>query len=395
MARINRKELVRMVEAKGAETACGLLLENLGTEGGFKPQDFSFRDLWMAFAVDNHGKPCGADLLLEMQAGMNSEKLSLLEASGAVSTGSFANITGQIVYNKVKEGYQLPDFIGDDLCEVVTTTTIDGEKIAGIGALGDVAQVVAEGDDYPYVGLNEDYTITVPTEKRGFLVPLTREAILTDKTGQILKRAQDTGEWMGLNKEKRILDAFFGITNTYNRNGTSTNTYLTSGAYINNQVNALTDWTTIEKAELLIEAVLDPNTGEPISAGGITTLIVPTALRWTAQRISRATDIQHVDNTASPTTIRTTSQNPLNGRTYRILSNTYVKLRSSSATTWFASGDPKKAMYYMQNWGIESLQAATNSEEEFKRDIVSRFKVSERGAVQMIEPRLLQKNTAS
>jgi glycosyltransferase involved in cell wall biosynthesis len=46
----------------------------------------------------------------------------------------------------------------------------------------------------------------------------------------------------------------FGVTNTYNRNGTTYNTYLTSGAWINNQVNALTDWTSIEKAELLIEA---------------------------------------------------------------------------------------------------------------------------------------------
>ena len=84
-------------------------------------------------------------------------------------------------------------------------------------------------------------------------MPVTREIIIADRTGILLKAAAETGHWCGLNKEKRVLDVVTGQVNNYKRNLTATNTYLTSGTYVNSQTgNALdgqgNEWRALEKA---------------------------------------------------------------------------------------------------------------------------------------------------
>ncbi len=59
---------------------------------------------------------------------------------------------------------------------------------------------------YPSLGFGEDYIETPSTSKRGFIVPVTREAIFFDRTNLVLSRAAEVGEVLGLNKEKRLLD---------------------------------------------------------------------------------------------------------------------------------------------------------------------------------------------
>lgn len=393
MATIKKQALVRLFESEGVDGGKAAMLEDLEL-GHLKLEDLSVRDLWEASVVDSHGKPCGADLLYEMnptRGNYDSRRIALIEAKGGVDTSAFSNIIGQYIYTKTKEPFPDPEFIGDELCETVPTLLLDGEKEPGVGAIGDAAQVVAEGDDYPIVGLSEEWFLSPATQKRGFIVPVTREVLLKDINGLILKMAKAVQRALGLNKEKRILDIVFGVLNNYNRNGTAYSTYLTSGAWINQQANTLTDWTSIEKVELLFDAITDPNTGEPIT-GSIDTVIVPSALRRTGNRILTASEIAHVDNSASSSTIRTWSKNPYSGESYRVISSPYVKLRTGSPSTWFA-GRPKRAFEYRQNWGIETLEAPTNSEKEFTADIVQRTRVSERGAAWAAEPRYMTKNT--
>jgi hypothetical protein len=264
-----------------------------------------------------------------------------------------------------------------------------------IGRIGDKAEIVDEGASYPLVGLNEEYIDTPPTRKRGFIVPVTREIIVADRTGILLKAAGETGRWCGLNKEKRVLDVVTGIQNNYKRNGTATNTYLTSGAYVNSQTgNALdgqgNEWRALEKADLLFDSITDPNTGEPIIVSP-DALVVPTALKRTAERILAATGIITVDNRANAATIRTESPSPYAGKPIKVLSSAYVKARSGSATKWFY-GVPKRAFLYVQVWDIETLQAASNNELEFSQDIWMRYKVSERGVCAVQEPRFMVQN---
>jgi len=351
-----------------------------------KPEDYSIRELFESFVEDGRE-------LVDSWNPRRGGGVTLMESGNAIDTAAFSNITGQIVYTRVIQAFEDPSYIGDQLVETVQTQ-FNGEKIAGIGRLGDAAQTVDEGGLYPTIGTSEEWIDTPATTKRGFIVPVTKEAIFFDRTGLILDRAREVGQFAALNKEKRILDTVLGITTSYRRNGAAAiATYQASTPFINvKSTNALVDWTDIEDAELLFDALTDPNTGEVINVVP-DTLIVPTALKYTARRIVRATEVQYNKGgyNASSDVGRTVSANPL--QDYNILTSRLVKSRTSSATTWFI-GNPKKAFRYMQNWPITVVQAPNNSEAEFTQDIVARFKVSERGVPAVIEPRYMVKCTA-
>ena len=354
-----------------------------------RAEEFGIRNLFESMVDD------GAELVQYFNpraAGVSEVNVALLEAQGQVSTAAFANITGQIVYSAMLDEFQSQEFIWPELFTTVPTE-FDGEKIPGIGGIGDMAEVVGEGQQYPFAGVNEEWVTTPDTIKRGFIVPVTKEAVFFDRTGLVMKRSSDVGRFIGINKEKRCLDVALGITTTYRRNGGAAQaTYgdsHTNGDFDNLAAsNALVDWTDIENAELLFDAILDPNTGEPVMITP-NTIIVPTALKHTANRIVNATEIQFGDGASSTT--RTIGRSPT-GSQYRVLSNAYVKARTSSATTWFI-GDPKRAFQYMENWPATVVQAPSNSTEEFNRDIVSAFKVSERGAAAVVAPRYMVKST--
>jgi len=60
-------------------------------------------------------------------------------------------------------------------------------------------------------------------------------------------------------------------------------------------------------------------------------------------------------------------------------------------TTWF-HGSPQKAFAYMQNWGITVTEAPVGNHDDFNKDIVVKFKGSERGQFATIQPRFMVKN---
>lgn len=391
MKLVNKRELKRQYELEPRR--CVQQLQESLESKKLRPEHFSVRDLFESL-VEN-----GRELLEQMSyrksGGLGMRDVSLLEFAGAVDTSAFSSITGQIIYNRIKEAYDDPAFIWQDLCTTVQTQFLDGERIPEIGRIGDKAEIVEEGAIYPNVGLNEAFIDTAPTKKRGFIVPVTREIVIADRTGVLLKYAGEGGFWLGRNKEKRVLDVVTGITNNYKRNNTATNTYLTAGAYINDQTgNALSgagnEWRALELAELLFDAITDPNTGEPIAVVP-DTLIVPSALKRTANRIVGATEVVTVDNRANAATTRTVSPNPYAGSGIKVVSSPYIKSRNGSATKWFF-GKPKEAINYMEVWDVETLQAASNSEAEFIQDILMRFKCSERGVAQVVEPRVMTRN---
>jgi hypothetical protein len=384
---VNLRELKEMRHRCGTRGAAVLLTEAL-REGHLKPEHFSVQELFIGLHES------GEELLRSISFRKSGGR-SLMEASDAVDTTAFSSIIGQIVYNKIKEAYQDPEFLWPLLCETMGTVFLDGERIPGIGRAGDKTEIVDEGQPYPFVGLNEEYIDLAPTRKRGFIIPVTREIIVADRTGILLKVAAETGYWGGLAIEKRTLDVVTGQVNNYKRNGTATNTYLTSGAYVNSQTgNALdasgNEWRALEKADLLFDSITDPNTGEPIIVVP-DVLLVPSALKKTALRILAATEVVTVDNRVAAATIRTTSPNPYGGRGIKVLSSPYVKARSGSTTRWWY-GVPKKAFIRAVVWELETSQASTEHPDQFNRDIWQQFKVSLRDAISVQEPRFMTQN---
>jgi len=316
--------------------------------------------------------------------------VQLIEAG--IDTSAFANITGQIVYSTVLQSWENPQFIAPRLARTIPTE-FDGEKIPGISELGDHADSIGEAQPYPLVGVGEEWIETPRTTKRGFIVPVTKEAVFFDRTGLVLERARNVTHWLAINKEKRVIDAATGQTSLYRRNGaTAVATYGdNSGAHDWDNLSASTalqDYSDIEACELLFDGLTDPNTGEPIIFEK-NQLLIPSALKFTALRIVNTTEVRTVTNTSTTSL----APNPLAGQNFELLTNAWVKARTSSATTWFY-GNFYEAFAYMENWPITSVEAPSNSEMEFTHDIIARFKVSERGAVACLEPRKVVKATA-
>lgn len=399
---INARELKRRAELDGVEKTEAHLLEAL-SEGHLKPEHFSFRDLFKALVVNRDGHQVGADVLEECCDPQGPQKsLSLSESTGMVNTGAFANVSGPIVFNATMAGYQSEEFVFTNKIPTIQTQ-FSGEKIPGVSDLGDQSQIVAEGRPYPLAGLSEDWVETPSTLKRGFIVPVTKEAIFFDRTGILLRQASDLGKSYGLNKEKRAIDCIIDQNTTAHRyrwRGTTYATYQTTTPWINKKTsNGLEDWTDIDNAEQLFANMVDPNTGEPINVMADTIIVTPQNEK-NAMRILDAIGIAYHGGgyAVSGNLTQTNAANPVGkGRysaPYSLLSSRHLPGRLATDTDWFI-GNIAKACVYMQNWAATYTQAPMNSEEEFNSDIVYRFKVSERGAFATLDPRYLVWNTVA
>jgi len=380
------RELKRRYDLDGADQTVTHLSEAL-REGHLKPEDFSLRDLAEALVPDGRE---WVRLLDPRSAG----GVSVLESNDGVDVTAFLNIAGQVIYSKIMEAYTQEAFVVSKLVDTIPTR-LDGEKIPGISRVTDAIDEVGPGMPYPHLGFGEDYIETPSTTKRGFIVPVTKEAIFFDRTHLVLTRAAEVGEVLGLNKEKRLIDLLIGVTNNYKWKGTTYNTYQTSTPWINSlATNELVDWTNVDKAEQLFADILDPSTGEPVLVRGTTVLVMP-AYRHAAHRVFSAAELTF---TASGSTTATVAANPLTG--YRVFDSRLAYRRiiaagiaAATAKKYWFVGDFRRAFAYMENWPITVTQAPLGSEAEFNNDIVLRFKASERGAAAVINPRYVVKNT--
>ncbi len=389
MRAIKYRELKRMYETNGPEKTAQHLQEAL-QKGDLKPEDFSIREL------------AEATLSQERVRRMDPRQgdVCLVEAGDGVDVTAFSNITGQVVQSKIMEAYRQEAFVMSRLVETIPTR-LDGERIPGIGRVGDEVSEVRPGMPYPSLGFAEDYIDTPQTTKRGFIVPVTKEAVFFDRTHLILQRAAEVGEVLGLNKEKRLLDLLIGATNNYTWKGAAYYTYSNTGTgtapdgdWKNQMTEELVDWTDVDTAEQLFADILDPNTGEPVLIQATTVLVMP-AYRHAAHRIFNAAEIEY--GSGATTTV---AANPLGNYTvvesrlaYRRL--TAAGYAAADAKKWWFIGDFRKAFAYMENWPITVAQSSLGGEAEFSQDIVVRFKASERGAAAVINPRYVVKSTGA
>lgn len=375
-------------------------------KGEMKPEDYSIRQLFEALVEDDQGNACGREIVDDWNPnrGPQSESQSycrLVEA-GAIKSAAFSNISGQLIYSKIMEAYQQEEFAFSKMIPSYSTM-FNGEKIPGIGGIGDKAQIVPEMGVYPLAGVTEDWVETPQTTKRGIVTALTKEAIFFDRTGLLLREASAVGEALGLNKEKRAIDCVIDENTTAHRyNRKSLGAIATYGEnsgthdFDNLQTsNGLVDWTDLDNVEQLLSAMVDPNTGEPIILGGTMKLILTRGLLRTAERILTSTQLLslaggYVTNAA---TVQHVQDNPYKGK-FEIMSTQQLAARLGTDTSWFW-GDPTKAFSYAENWPMTTVQAPTNSEAEFTQDIVQRYKSSERGAFVTENPRYMIKSTVA
>lgn len=394
---INTKNMRRLYDAAVRDKKPQVFMEELSEAletGEVKPDEFSIKQLAEEFI------PNGRELVDSWNPNHGPQDPITVMEAGAISSAIFSNITGQIVYTKVMEGWKAEAFVFSAIVPDIQTQ-FNGEIIPGISRLGDEAEIVDELAPYPLAAVSEDYIQTPMTIKRGTIVALSKEAVFFDRTGILLRNAGEVGEALGLNKEKRLIDAFIDLNTTSYRlkwKGTSYGTYQSSTPWINlKTANPLTDWSQVNLAEQVLAQILDPWTNEPIM-NEPKDLVVTRVNLYQAKRIVHATEIDVATPgyavTGNPT--RTKQANPI--ANYRIVSSQLLSKRISAGsgvdTSWWL-GDIAKQMNYMQNWPLTVTQGPANSEVEFTHDIVMRWKVSERGTPAVVEPRVTVQNNAS
>lgn len=386
MPTINCRELKRRYELDGPRQTTVHLSEAL-REGHLRPEDFSLRDLAESLI------PGGHDWVRELDP-RTSGGMRLLEAGDGIDATAFLNITGQVIFAKIMEAYTQEAFVVSKLVDTIPTR-LDGEKIPGVTRIADQIGEVPPGMPYPSLGFGEDYIETPSTTKRGFIVPVTKEAIFFDRTYLVLSRAAEVGETLGLNKEKRLLDLVIGATNNYKWRGTAYDTYQAAAPWVNVKTgNDLVDWTNVDAAEQLFADLLDPHTGEPVLVQPNAVLVMP-ARRHAAERVFFSSEIRYAPAGAATTTV---ANNPL--VRYQVQESRLAYRRiiatgesAAAAQKWWFLGDFKRAFAYMENWPITFTQSPQNSEAEFNQDIVVRYKASERGAAAVLNPRYVVKST--
>lgn len=367
-------------------------------EKRIRPSEFDLGDLFRECFGDTEFYRCQ-----KRQQSANDVYARFAEADGGVQTAAFQNISGQVVYSAILDPYKAEEFVFTKLIpeEPVTNGTLEGEKIAGLTEIGDRAAVRKENDPYTIASIGENWIYAPAVKDRGLIIPVSWEAVFADRTGRLLEYCGQVGRWMGMNREIRAIDCVVDENVTDHRYNWRTAGQIAtygdnSGSHTWDNLaasNPLLDWTSLNTAEQVFNGLVDPFTGFPIVVEP-KHLIVTKQNEKTALRALNATEIRVATpgyaTSGNPT--QTLAANPYAGK-FDVISSRLLAQRTATDTDWFY-GDVGMLARYRVAEPMQVVQAPSNNHDEFHRRIVNQFRVNERGAYYVREPRSMVKSSA-
>lgn len=380
------RKLKKLTESHGRNTTAKVLTESI-REGKVNPSRISLRRLAESFMGDNWAE--------HLQRAVRTGRVT--ESAEAVDTSGFQAITGQLLVNEIKEKYELAKLLGDELTTTIPVTNgnLGEQTVPYLSDVTDMGAIVQQGMPYPQTQFKGQYIKYPAVEKVGRICSVTMEAIYSDLTGQILGSCQSVAKLLGLTREEAILRVALGLVNTHNWNGTTYNTYGTTGNWVN-KVNSfdLQTWSNMNDLEQIFVDIKDPVLGKPIQIEPKDLLVSP-AKKYTAKNILFATEVRStvpgMASTGNP--ITEVSPNPLD-RPYNILTSANVTniLRTAGKTAEQAKdigvfGDFKKAFCWREAQPLKVVEAPANNPLDFNNDIVMAVKASYMGVAGVTDPR--------
>lgn len=335
-----------------------------------------------------------------------------LESYIGVDPSAFTNITGQILVNKVGEGYNNPAFIGSELVEEIqepSVAAILGELLVpSISSVIDLPSGnIAPGQNYPLTRVKEDYYRLPSIAKHGQILPITIEAIVMDRTGgQLQDAAYTLGQMQGLRKEEEILSVVLGLRNNYNWLGTDYNTYLTSGGWINKKTGVtitagtFTGYNVWEQQQLFTR-ILNPFTNKPIfiDISKMKILCMPTAV-YAMQTAVNAVSIRTGQISTNPA-IQQQGPNPLitvqgilqSPYAFQLLIDSGVS--ATNAANYWNLGIFPQAFAYRTWIPVQMEWAPPGNPADFYQDIVYQVKCHEAGVAGVKNARFTSQSIGS
>lgn len=360
-------------------------------------ENVSIRNLTEALAGEEFVKMCNPAYSMNMRE------------AAAVDTAALGIIASNLVLGTIQEQYDKPEYILSRM--IPTETGKPGEIRPKIVPLANDAAIVPEGEEYPSAVIGSDYKIMPHSQKEGTIVPITREAIHEDRTGQIQGYAADVGETLAIRKEDRLCDTLIGYHEQaggygklFNWRGTEYPPYQLSTPWINTLAsNELVDHTDMNGIENLFADMVDENTGQPVVLGGTMVLVMP-AKKQDAARVFNSTEVRYVNGdhtTIGPNPLGNT--NPLGGYRWNTSVHLYRRVllggqagaapgSTANAQKYWYVGDFAKALCWYEQFPLKLESRGMDSEAAFTRDIVMRFKASQKGTGAWKNPRYIIKS---
>lgn len=323
----------------------------------------------------------------------------VLESAEAVDPSAFAAITGQLLVNEIREKYRLASMVADSLCSTIPVTNgnLGPQRVPYLSDVTNDSDIVEPGMPYPATSFKGQYIEHPAIVKKGRICSVTAEAIYSDLTSQIIDSARSVGTRVALGREEDILKVVLGITNPHSWNGSSYNTYLSSGSNWINTVTSfsLIDWTGLNTLEQLFTKMKDPVTGKPILIEPKQVFVMP-AQKYNLRRIINATAVESGNYATSGNPSRTISDSPLD-RNYEILTSAHAfnlltdaaigNVSEANANARVYLGDFKRAFVWREAKPLTVVEAPPQNPMEFNNDIVLSVKASLWGVAGVAEPR--------
>jgi len=411
------RTMLGLQDAKGKLHRNGDLMSNPVLESAtIKPSEVSIRELAYAFHGESYREiyqPGGRFIrALEGNAdiGLLPGYSEAMEAGENVPS-QFANVSGfnsaalGLLEAKLLEAWNRPGYVSDLIMETVPHD-LRSMKFIGISQVGDVAEARDPGNVHKRMQFLERFVTTPDTVNRGIAVDITREAIMFDRTSQLLQHAEAIGDALRLRKEYLCADCFLGVTNTYTYDNVNYNTYLTSGNWVNKftggTANPLNDWTALNVAFKAASRMTDQETGQPVMVNLQDVMVAPGALA----NAKKIIDSNTVETLTAGGTTRTFGDNPAKGfglRTpfasiyfwNRIMAANGLNLGESAADGLWWIGDFKGAFIYVQNLALTTQRATPDSYTMADRGLVASLFADEMGVPGVREPRKVQQHFSS
>lgn len=392
-----RKGFVNLIRSQ-----LGLTTDRLGRprveNASFSPSEISLRELAESI--------CGHDWVQTLDPS-RTQGVPVFEAgaNSAITPGNLPNVSAYLgsvsglLEARLLSAYQTPEFIADRIFQNIPTK-VRQSKLIGTGRIGDASQQRNPGQPHQRAQFEERYVETPETKQDALAVDVTFEAVFFDQTNSVLDQAGSVGRELGLRKEKDCFDVLSGATNPYNYRGVAYNTYLTSGNWINDHSNPLSDWTDLNTARALFSRMTDQETGERILTTPNTLVVAPTQVE-TANYIMNATAIELRTNSAANVAHAASRES---GR-YELLSSPVLDQRltdadglnlsqSNADAYWWmlVAGGEQSAFVYMENWGMTTQTAATDSYTMADHKLMLSMFANQMGVPMVREPRFVVRN---
>ncbi len=384
---MNGQDISKLVESEGAQSVA-MKLGTLFREEKVEPEQFSLREAWEAFCGPVNRTLPNANA--HTRSGFVSQPLV-----EEVRSTSFAYVTGSVLARSVMKAYNAVPSVLDKLV-TKQASSLRHEPMQGFQAFTGIEDV-PEGGEYPDTGFEDKATMNPEPAKRGLQISVTDEAVLYDRTGQLLGKAAGIGRTMQNDREKhgmyRVQD-LTGYKSFYPMvGGTPTQTDIfrasaAGAAWYNITVNqtaanALVDWTDIDAAMLLFSAMLD-EASEPITIAP-REVLVPYALWSTILRVLGATSIKGTAGTNTEMLGPNVIPQAVGG-TLTPLTSVFM----NDATSWFI-GDFKSQYVEREIWPI---QLATLPRDATK-DILIGYRARRKSQVEAVSDKYVVRCPAS